>query len=73
MLETAVMGVAGSQTTPVAAMDVEVDPDTVHQIKLYITADRAELDGDSTGITFHVKDIAGEEEASYSGVFRGPQ
>ena len=72
-IDGAVMTVAGVEGQPSKVLDIDVKADVLKQIKVFVTVPRDNLDGESTDITFEVRDLGGDEQAAYTGVFRGPQ
>ncbi len=51
---------------------VDVGPDTVRGVKIFVTAPSSSLQGAEMPIIFHVRDTAGGEGSSVEDVFKGP-
>jgi cytochrome c oxidase accessory protein FixG len=72
-IDGALMTFAGSEDLPAPTLDIEVEPDVLREVKVFVRAPRDRLDGESTDIAFLVRDLDGDEESAYDGVFRGPE
>ncbi len=71
-LETARMTVIGYQDRPSGSARLPVEADSVGTFKVYVAAARADLDGESTDLTFVLTDVATGERLAHDTVFRGP-
>jgi len=72
-IEGALMTIAGIETAPAPALEIDVKAGVLKQTKIYLVAPPGALDGESTEIVFIVADMDGDERATYSSVFRGPE
>lgn len=71
-LEGAVMAVASSEEAPSRRITIEVGPDKLRTVQVYITAKREILTGETTPLSLIATDLNGQESAQYDAVFRGP-
>ncbi|VAW12324.1 Type cbb3 cytochrome oxidase biogenesis protein CcoG, involved in Cu oxidation [hydrothermal vent metagenome] len=72
-IDGALMTVAGVEAPPAPILDIDAKADVLKETKIFVVTPPGALDGESTVLTFSVRDLGGDEEASYTGVFRGPE
>lgn len=68
--DAAITVLNGDPTGPSAK--VEAEPDSVTNYRVWVTAPRSSLKGESTDITFVLTDPTSKDRATYDSYFRGP-
>ncbi|MEM8688678.1 MAG: cytochrome c oxidase accessory protein CcoG [Pseudomonadota bacterium] len=71
-IEGATMTITGSDAAPSNSIDVDLKPDKLVSMKVYVSAAAASLKGEVSDITFTVINKTDEERASYTAKFNGP-
>jgi cytochrome c oxidase accessory protein FixG len=73
-LPGAVMTLAGADADAAPHMEfvIDIGPDKLHQLKVYVRAARQDIAGSGRKVTFTLDDIAGEESATYEANFEAP-
>ena len=66
------MKIAGSDTKASNKLKVDVQPDKLKALKVYVTVNYKNLSSSRSDIQFAIKDIAGDENTSYDAIFDGP-
>jgi cytochrome c oxidase accessory protein FixG len=72
-IESARMFLAGSEDEPARSLDIEVEPDKLRTVKVYVKADPRELRSTRSDLTFSVGEKGGSESATYKAVFEAPE
>ncbi|HYE51534.1 MAG TPA: cytochrome c oxidase accessory protein CcoG [Azospirillaceae bacterium] len=72
-IEGAVLSVQGAgEAAPGGAVTLAAGADAVETFRVFVTAPKAALAGDTTPITFHLREPTRDEGADYDAVFLGP-
>ncbi len=71
-LKGATMKIAGSDATASDTVKVDVDADKLKAFKVYVTVNYKTLESARSDIQFTIKDISGDETATYNAIFNGP-
>ena len=66
------MQVVGQQGDAYETILLKAEADSVAVYRVYVTMPRADVAGDSTPLSFLLRDRDSDEEARYTSVFRGP-
>ncbi len=72
-LEGGTLRLAGQQTEPKETLTLEIDPDQVQPVRLYIQADTKDLLSVPQTFYVTVSDVDGSETASAKAIFEAPQ
>ena len=63
---------AGSEAAPRTSLVVDIEPDKLHQMKIYVRAGRDDIARSERKITFTLEEVGGEETAVYEANFEAP-
>ncbi len=63
---------ADGDTVPRTALVVDIEPDKLHQMKIYVRASKDDIARSDRKIIFTLEDVDGEETASYEANFEAP-
>jgi cytochrome c oxidase accessory protein FixG len=72
-LEGATMFMPGSDGEPSRSLELEVEPDKLRTVKVYVKANPHGLSSEHSDFTFAVADKHGSERASYQAIFEVPE
>ena len=63
---------SGSSKPNAQGIKINVDPDTVREVKVYVTQNKSIARGERQPFRFKVKEIGGLETSYYNAIFNGP-